>query len=105
MANWNESIRVEVKLPYITHGCTLGRLTAEITITASDIWFSGHDRESRVWKAYVHWGDYPVLIMGKAVNTPKHGDRQTTCKVGAWCSCDGMIAGKEKYATRVLAYK
>lgn len=104
MAYWKENINVEVMIPYITQGCTIGRLTAKLSITPSDIWFSGNDCDSRVWKAYISWGDYPILIIGKATNTPGHGDQATTYKVTAWCSCDGMTSGKEQYKTKVLSY-
>lgn len=105
MAYWKNKIVVEVKLPYITQGCTLDYLTAELTVTREDIWYSGYDRESRKWKAYIGYGDYLILLYGKAVNTPEHGDRPTTCKIEAWNTADGMERGCEKYKTKVRLYE
>ena len=104
MANWENNIKLEVRLPYCTQGCTLDYLKAELNISPEDIWFSGNDRDSRVWKAYITWGDYPILVIGKATNTPKKGDISTTYNVTAWCSCDGMTAGHEQYNVKVLSY-
>ena len=105
MANWKNKIVVEVKLPYTTQGCTLDYLTAKLEITSEDIWFTGHDRESRMWKAYIAWGDYPIIVMGKTTNTPKHGDQPTTYKVKAWNTCDGLDHGNEQYKTKVISYE
>lgn len=109
MAYWKENIDIEVRLPYITQGCTTDYLTAKFLVTPSDIWFSGNDRDSRVWKANVHYGDYNILVTGKAVNTPEHGDRMTTYKVKAYHTFDGMFpagewVGDREYKTRVLSY-
>ena len=104
MAHWNNNIEVEVKLPYITQGCTLDYLTANLNVTNEDIWFSGHDKESLCWKAYIPWGDYPILIIGKATTNDGKLFNTTTYKVTAWCSCDGMTKDKERYKTRVLSY-
>ena len=104
MANWNNYITLEVTLPYVTQGCTLGQLTARIHIDMDDIWFSGHDKESLCWKAYVPYGDYPILVIGKATTTNGRDFKTTTHKVSAWCSCDGMTKGKERYKTKVIAY-
>ena len=104
MANWKNKIVVEVKLPYITQGCTLDYLTAKITVSTEDIWYSGHNRETRKWKAYIRWGEYPILLFGKAVNTAKNIDRPTTYKVEAWNTCDGVEHGNEKYKTKVKFY-
>ena len=104
MAHWNNNIKIEVKLPYITQGCTLDYLTANLNITNEDIWFSGHDKGNLCWKAYIAWGDYPILIIGKATTNDGKTFNTTTYKVTAWCSCDGMTKGKEQYKTRVLSY-
>ena len=104
MAYWKNKIVVEVKLPYITQGCTLGYLTAELTITREDIWYVGHDHESRKWKAYVGYGEYPIILSGKAVNSTARGDRPTTDKIEAWNTADGMEHGREKYKTKVKLY-
>jgi hypothetical protein len=91
-------------------------MTAELDITASDIWFDGVDCESRVWKAYLHWGDYPLLVVGKATNTPKHGDKATTFRVKVYHTFDVMnpaeghegpdpyVSKPRKYPSRVLSY-
>lgn len=50
MAIWNNRIKLEVQLPYITQGCTLDYLKAELNITNEDIWLSG-----MYWKAYIAW--------------------------------------------------
>ena len=104
MPKWNNNIKIEVKLPYITQGCTLDYLTAKLNITNEDIWFSGHDKEGLCWKAYVTWGDYPILVFGKATTNDGKLFNTTTYKVTAWCSCDGTNKGKEQYKTRVLSY-
>lgn len=104
MANWNNNIALEVKLPYITQGCTLDHLTAKINVTSEDIWFAGHNKSNLCWKAYIPWGDYPILVIGKATTTNGHDRRTTTYKVTAWCSCDGMTKGKEQYKTKVISY-
>lgn len=110
MANWNNSITVEVQLPYYTQGGTVDFTTAGFRIDMSDVWFSGNDRDSRVWKALVHWGDRMILVIGKTVNTPKRGDQPTTYKVTAWHTFDGIYpaakwVGKYRgYKTKVLNY-
>ena len=104
MAYWNNNITIEVKLPYITQGCTLDYLTAKINITSEDIWFDGHDKDSLCWKAYVHYGDYPILVIGKATTNNGRDFNTTTHKVTAWHSWDGMTKGKEQYRRKVLSY-
>lgn len=94
MANWSNYIKLEVQLPYVTQGCTLGYLKAELKITNEDIWLSG-----MYWKAYIKWGDYPILVMGKI--TTKYN--LTNYKVSAWCTTDGMTNGKEQYKCRVVS--
>ena len=94
MAYWKNEIKVQVTLPYITQGGTLGNLYPEITITSEDIWFlDGY------WKAYIAWGDYPILFYGKATR-----NGMTTHKVQAFCSCDGTSKGKEEYKVKVISY-
>ena len=106
MANWKKRIKVEVNVPYYTQNtCELKHQTYEQNISAEDIWFSGNDRDSRVWKAYIPIGEHPILYIGKTINTPKQGDCPTTYKVRAYCSCDGMTVGKEEYKVRVLSYE
>lgn len=104
MANWKNNIEVEVRLPYITQGCTLDYLTAKINVTDEDIWFSGNSLEDFCWKAYIRYGDYPILIIGKATTKDGRTAKTTTYKVSAWCSCDGMTKGKESYKTKVVSY-
>ena len=103
MANWNNNIALEVKLPYITQGCTLDHLTAKINVTSEDIWFSGHCIENFCWKAYVSWGNYPILIIGKATTKDGKTAKMTTYKVSAWSTYDGMTKGKQ-YKTKVISY-
>ncbi len=104
MANWKNNISLEVKLPYITQGCTLDYLTANINISSEDIWFSGHDKDSLCWKAYISYGNYPILVIGKATTKNGRDFSTTTYKISSWCSCDGMTKGKEQYRTKVLSY-
>ena len=105
MANWKKNITLEVKLPYCTQNtCKLRYNTVKIDVDISDVWFSGVSKESRVWKAYVRWGDRPMLIVGKANNTAKHGDVPTTYKVGAWATYDGINVGWE-YKAKVVRYE
>ncbi len=104
MANWEKKINLEVRLPYVTQGCTLGHLTAKIKILSEDIWFFGHSKDALWWKAYIRYGDYPILVIGKATTTNGHDFKTTTHKVSAWCSCDGLTKGKEQYKTKVIAY-
>ncbi len=104
MANWNKDITLEVTLPYITQGCTLGHLDAKIRILSEDIWFDGHDKDSLCWKAYVRYGDYPILVMGKATTKKGRDFNTSTYKISAWNTCDGMTKGKEQYRTKVLSY-
>lgn len=60
MANWKRFIEIEVSLPFITQGCTLGKWKTKIKITKEDIWFFFD-----VWRASVTIGDYKVGIFGK----------------------------------------
>lgn len=104
MANWNKHIRVEVKLPYITQGCTLDYFPQDLDITHEDIWISGHNKEALCWKAYFHVGEYPILIMGKATTKDGKNAKTTTYKLSAWCSVDGTNKGKEQYECRIISF-
>ena len=94
MANFRNEITLRVSFPYVTQGCTLGILNAEITVHADQIWLSGEK-----WKAYAPWGNYPILVTGKATRKAN-----TTYKVKAFCSWDGMHESKEEYKVKVISY-
>ena len=103
MANWKNNISVEVKLPYTTQGCTLGYLTAKLNITNEDIWFS--DTYGLCWKADLSWGDYRILVIGKATTKDYKTCATTTYKVSAWPTWDGMNKAEGKqYKCRVVSY-
>lgn len=108
MANWNKSITVEVKLPYTTQGCTLDYLTAKIEILADSVWLVSDDGR---WKSEQYYGDYRLLISGKAVPAgidPKtlfFVCNTTTYKVTAFITHDGINNGNEQYRCRVASYE
>ena len=104
MANWKNNIEIEVRLPYTTQICTLDYLTAKINVTNEDIWFSGVSLEDFCWKAYIRWGDYTILIIGKATTKDGKTAKTTTYKVSAWCTCNGFTKGKESYKAKVVSY-
>ena len=105
MAIWNNNITIEVILPYVTQGCTLGHATVKINITSEDIWLSGDSKDSLRWKAYIRYGEHPILITGKATTKDGKTAATTTHKVTAWCTCDGMTKGKEQYKAKVVTYR
>lgn len=113
MANWKNKIVVEVKLPYTTQGCTLDYLTAKLEIQHDSVWISGNDADSIRWKSEQHYGDYRILVSGKARPAPKREQqwlfdvvcRTTTHKVTAFCTHDGMNNGSEYYKTKVISYE
>lgn len=99
MAYWNKKLTVEVKLPYVTQGCTLDYFTATINILPDDIWIT----EGGLWKAEVYYGDYKILFAGKS--TPKGFKgldtiwQPTTYKVHAFGECD------KHYSCRVVSWE
>ena len=112
MANWKNKIVVEVKLPYTTQGCTLDYLTAKIEILQDSVSFSGHNKDTLRWKSEQSYGDYRILISGKAVTAPKKKQkfvysvvcRTTTYKVTAFYTYDGINNGNEQYKVKVISY-
>ena len=94
---WNDNITIEVKLPYITQGCTLGYLSAKLDITQDDIWLSWGD-----WKCCISYGDTKIMLSGK--NVYKNGEVLTTThKVKASNTYDGIHHGNEEYKVKILA--
>lgn len=89
MANWKKNIRIEVRLPYITHGCTLGYINAKIDVSISDVWISGN-----AWKASISWGEYSLMVSGKATYTTSGIARPTTYKVSV-----------SDYKSKVISYE
>ena len=103
MANWKRKISIEVQIPYVTQGCTIGILRPVIDILDEDVWYSQRGRIC--WRAYIPWGDHPILVSGKLSLKRDGSTSTTTCKVRAHCSCDGMTEGKVEYKCRVVGYE
>ena len=101
---WNEQIKIEVMLPYITQGCTLGHLKAEITIYNDMIWCFGDN--SLTWKASTHYGDEHLLFVGKCEPRIEDGHivaYPTTHKIEVHNTHDGIRPGREQYKAIVIA--
>jgi len=113
MTNWKKKIVVEVKLPYTTQGCTLDYLTAKLEILPDSVWINGYDRDSLRWNSEQHYGDYRILVSGKARPAPKREQkfmfdvvcRMTTYKVTAFRTTDGTTNGTEQYQAKVISYE
>ncbi len=105
MANWNKSITLRVRLPYISQGCTLEYNDADIEVLADSVWFLSADS---IWKSEQHWGDHHLLVIGKA--TPAGYEdgvflaNHTTHKVRVYNTHDGFTPGNEEYEVKVLSY-
>lgn len=103
MANWKNNIEIEVRLPYITQGCTLGYYWHYIKLTNEDIWFSG-DVDSLRWKADIRRSNLRLLISGKATTKDGKTCETTTYKLTAFITYNGINNGLEKYKVRLCDY-
>lgn len=101
--NWNKFIKVEVRLPYITRGCTLGYSRQDLTIYPDSIWFTGHTSENLRWKAEFWLNNRHILISGKATPKSTYVFNLTSYKLEATNTHDGIRPGNEKYSVKFIS--
>lgn len=103
MANWSNRITLEVELPHITQGGTDDITKVVFDIHPDEVWDSilGYP----CWKAYIRWGEHPILVSGKMTIKRNGYCELTTYKVKAHLSIDGSMPSKTEYKCRVVGYE
>ena len=99
MATFNNSIKISVRIPYITQGCTLEYSWIDFKITSEDVWYSGN-----VWKASAWYGDNHLLFQGKITNTRNGEIHTSTNKIRVTNTYDGMYEGYLSFKAKVIEY-